>query len=153
MSLILGVHPRVTPDPASPSIITAVRAYVIGTKELEEKAGGGADCHSQVRLPPTSLLPASPWRPPLAAFRSPCFSSHAWRSSPLPAPPSPQASGHWIVDTPISNPMSVYQVSTRQYGRATAVNPRFILVLWRPCGSVSVLVPVSVWLPGVQGRP
>jgi len=66
MSLVLGVQPFVVPDGAAPSIVKEVRAYVIGTKDLEEKSGGGADCHSQ-------------------------------------------ASGHWIVDTPISNPMSVYQ--------------------------------------------
>lgn len=59
-------HPRLRPDGDSPSLVTQVRAFVIGSKDLEEKSGGGADCHSQ-------------------------------------------SSGHWIVDTPISNPMSVYQ--------------------------------------------
>ena len=47
--------------------VKEVRAYVIGDKKLEEKSGGGADCHAQ---------------------------SH----------------GHWIVDTPISNPMSIYSM-------------------------------------------
>ena len=27
-----------------------LRAFVIGTKDIEEKSGGGADCHSQVRV-------------------------------------------------------------------------------------------------------
>lgn len=54
----------VEPDEGAP-YIKEVRAYVIGTKELEEKSGGGADCHAQ-------------------------------------------AKGHWIVDTPIANPMSYY---------------------------------------------
>lgn len=39
---------------------------MIGSKELEEKSGGGADCHSQ-------------------------------------------GSGHWIIDTLIANPMSIYE--------------------------------------------
>ena len=41
-------HPRVRPDASAPSLITHVRAFVIGSKDLEEKSGGGADCHSQV---------------------------------------------------------------------------------------------------------
>ena len=62
MSLVLGMQPRVRPA-KSPFIVKEVRAFVIGTKVEEEKAGGGADCHAQ-------------------------------------------AHGHWIVDTPISNPSS-----------------------------------------------
>eukprot|EP00298_Acanthocystis_sp_HF-20_P005359 c15554_g1_i1.p1 GENE.c15554_g1_i1~~c15554_g1_i1.p1 ORF type:complete len:455 (+),score=188.75 c15554_g1_i1:74-1438(+) len=65
MTCFLGVHPPVIADETAVKI-KAVRAFVIGTKELEEKSGGGADCHSQ-------------------------------------------SGGHWIVDTPIANPMSVYQ--------------------------------------------
>eukprot|EP00948_MAST-09A_sp_MAST-9A-sp1_P002065 g2065.t1 len=54
------------PAPDSPCCIKSVVAYVIGsTKEEEENAGGGADCHSQ-------------------------------------------STNHWIVGTPISNPMSIY---------------------------------------------
>lgn len=62
MSLVLGPQPRVRPEDG-PFLIKELRAYVIGSKEVEEAAGGGADCHSQ-------------------------------------------AHGHWIVDTPISNPSS-----------------------------------------------
>jgi L-rhamnonate dehydratase len=65
MSLVFGVHPHVAPA-AGAVVIKEVRAYVIGTKELEKRSGGGADCHAQ-------------------------------------------AEGHWIVDTPISNPMSGYE--------------------------------------------
>ena len=65
MSLFLAVHPRVSP-PKSDFIVKEVRAYVIGSKAVEEAAGGGADCHSQ-------------------------------------------ATGHWIVDTPIANPSSYFQ--------------------------------------------
>lgn len=43
-------HPRVRPDGSAPSLITHVRAFVIGSKKLEESSGGGADCHSQVRV-------------------------------------------------------------------------------------------------------
>lgn len=68
MSLFLGKHEHVQVScPKKDSIIKSVKAYVIGNKELEEKAGGGADCHAQ-------------------------------------------SSGHWIVDTPISTPMSVYDI-------------------------------------------
>ena len=66
MSFYLGRHEFVKPTGDTACIIKSVKAYVIGNKELEEEAGGGADCHSQ-------------------------------------------SSGHWIVDTPISTPMSVYE--------------------------------------------
>jgi len=65
MTFILKPHPFVKPRKCD-ATIKEVRAYVIGTKEEEEKAGGGADCHSQ-------------------------------------------ASGHWIIDSPIANPMSPYE--------------------------------------------
>jgi len=61
---MLRAFDPVVPEPNAPRVVD-VRAYVIGSKELEEKSGGGADCHSQSK-------------------------------------------GHWIVDTPICNPMSVY---------------------------------------------
>jgi len=60
MSFFLGPHPHVKPVEGA-DVIKEVRAYIISSKEAEEKGGGGADCHSQ-------------------------------------------AHGHWIVDTPISNP-------------------------------------------------
>jgi len=66
MTFILKPHPFVKPT-RSDATIKEVRAYVIGTKQEEEKAGGGADCHSQ-------------------------------------------SAGHWIIDTPIANPMSPYEV-------------------------------------------
>ncbi len=50
-SLTLGVQPRVEPPLDAPSIVREVRAFVIGSKDLEERSGGGADCHSQVRGP------------------------------------------------------------------------------------------------------
>lgn len=34
-------------DPKSPMVVKAVRAFVLGSREREEKAGGAADCHSQ----------------------------------------------------------------------------------------------------------
>jgi len=46
MSLKLGPHGNVVPDAGVP-VIKEVRAYVIGTQELEKKSGGGADCHAQ----------------------------------------------------------------------------------------------------------
>ena len=49
-SFTLGPHARVAPDPSAPSVVREVRAFVIGTKDIEEKSGGGADCHSQVRV-------------------------------------------------------------------------------------------------------
>ena len=65
MSIYFAPHEHVKPaDDAV--VVKEVRAYVIGSKDLEEKSGGGADCHAQ-------------------------------------------ASGHWIVDTPIANPMSPYE--------------------------------------------
>ena len=88
MSLVFGVHPHVVP-PAGAVVIKAVRAYVVGTKELEERSGGGADCHRQVRARETG---------PRAVVR-PRIRGRA----------RAQAEGHWIVDTPISNPMSVYE--------------------------------------------
>jgi len=66
MTFILRPHPFVKPIKCD-ATIKEVRAYVFGTKQEEEKAGGGADCHSQ-------------------------------------------ASGHWIIDSPIANPMSQYEV-------------------------------------------
>lgn len=57
MSIVLGPHPRVTPDPDA-DVIVGIRAFVIGTKETEEAAGGGADCHSQVRI--TARAPTYP---------------------------------------------------------------------------------------------
>jgi L-rhamnonate dehydratase len=65
MSVVFAVSPDVVPEGKDAPIITEVRAFVIGSKELEAKSGGGADCHAQ-------------------------------------------AKGHWIVDTPIANPMSGY---------------------------------------------
>ena len=65
MSLYFAPHEHVKPAAGS-VVVQEVRAYVIGSKELEEKSGGGADCHAQ-------------------------------------------ATGHWIVDTPIANPMSPYE--------------------------------------------
>ena len=66
MSLTFAPWEPVVPDESTVTV-KEVRAYVIGDKKLEEKSGGGADCHAQ---------------------------SH----------------GHWIVDTPISNPMSIYSM-------------------------------------------
>jgi len=65
MSLHLGPHPQVKPDPDA-VLIRSVKAYTFEESGDEEKAGGGADCHRQ-------------------------------------------SQGHWIVDSPISNPMSVYE--------------------------------------------
>jgi L-rhamnonate dehydratase len=65
MSLVMGPHPQVIPNPSKP-LISQIRAYTFGSSTHEEKSGGGADCHRQ-------------------------------------------SSGHWIVDTPIANPMSVYE--------------------------------------------
>lgn len=64
MSFRLGPIPPVVPAPDD-VVVKEVRAFVIGDKKLEEKSGGGADCHAQ-------------------------------------------SSGHWIVDSAIANPMSVY---------------------------------------------
>ena len=86
MSLYLGRHPFVRPSTLNPSnIIKSVRAYVIDNKELEEKAGGGADCHAQGK-------------------------------------------GHWIVDTPISTPMSVYEVykSSRKHWGINAIGTMIV---------------------------
>ena len=48
MSLHLGAHPRVKPylGDGTDAVIKEVRAYVIASKDVEEKAGGGADCVS-----------------------------------------------------------------------------------------------------------
>eukprot|EP00301_Raphidiophrys_heterophryoidea_P018209 c3209_g1_i1.p2 GENE.c3209_g1_i1~~c3209_g1_i1.p2 ORF type:complete len:482 (+),score=129.36 c3209_g1_i1:98-1543(+) len=62
--MMLRPFEPVVPEPNAPRVVD-VRAFVIGSKALEEESGGGADCHSQSK-------------------------------------------GHWIVDTPICNPMSVY---------------------------------------------
>jgi len=47
MSLRLGVHSPPVVDSDAPSTIKSIRAFVIGSKDLEEKSGGGADCHAQ----------------------------------------------------------------------------------------------------------
>jgi L-rhamnonate dehydratase len=65
MSLILGPHHPVKPDPSA-VLIKEVRAFVFSDDDDEKEQGGGADCHKQ-------------------------------------------ASGHWIVDSDIANPMSVYE--------------------------------------------
>jgi L-rhamnonate dehydratase len=65
MSLILGPHPQVIPDPNA-VLIKEVRAFTFGNDDQEKESGGGADCHKQ-------------------------------------------AKGHWIVDSDIANPMSVYE--------------------------------------------
>eukprot|EP01083_Nonionella_stella_P190307 704821_1 len=91
MSLYLGRHPFVKPSTLNPSntknLIKSVRAYVIDNKQMEEKAGGGADCHAQ-------------------------------------------ASGHWIVDTPISTPMSVYEAykSSRKLWGINAIGTMIVEV-------------------------
>lgn len=65
MSLILGPHQQVKPDPSA-VLIKEVRAFVFSDDDDEKEQGGGADCHKQ-------------------------------------------AAGHWIVDSDIANPMSVYE--------------------------------------------
>jgi len=65
MSLILGAHHQVQPDPSA-VLIKEVRAFVFGDDDEEKSSGGGADCHKQ-------------------------------------------AKGHWIVDSDIANPMSLYE--------------------------------------------
>ena len=65
MSLILGPHHPVKPDPSA-VLIKEVRAFVFSDDDDEKEQGGGADCHKQ-------------------------------------------AAGHWIVDSDIANPMSVYE--------------------------------------------
>ena len=65
MSLILGPHPQVKPDPDA-VLIRQVRAFIFDNDDQEKESGGGADCHKQ-------------------------------------------AKGHWIVDSDIANPMSVYE--------------------------------------------
>lgn len=65
MSLILGPHPQVIPNPDA-VLIKEVRGYVFGSDEDEKSGRGGADCHKQEK-------------------------------------------GHWIVDSDIANPMSVYE--------------------------------------------
>lgn len=50
MSVVLGIQPDVKADPTAASTIKEVRAYVIGTRELEAKSGGGADCHAQGKV-------------------------------------------------------------------------------------------------------
>ena len=65
MSLILGPHHQVKPDPSA-VLIKEVRAFVFSDDDDEKEQGGGADCHKQ-------------------------------------------AAGHWIVDSDIANPMSVYE--------------------------------------------
>lgn len=135
MSVTLGAHPRVVPVAAraaagaapatAPSASTAtsggaggaggasraapviveVRAFVIGDrssgeKGSEERAGGGADCHSQ-------------------------------------------AQGHWIVDTPIANPMSVYaeyKASRRSWG----INALGTVVVEVELGDGTVGVGISI---------
>ena len=80
MSLQLRAHPAVVPDKeytliftlvflllnrspcffvCSAVLIKAVRAYVIGDQKLEEKAGGGADCHRQEKVGSSSQSFAS----------------------------------------------------------------------------------------------
>ena len=49
MSVTLGIHETVVPDEDA-VVVIEVRAYVMGSKDLEEQSGGGADCHSQVHL-------------------------------------------------------------------------------------------------------
>ena len=65
MSLILGPHEKVQPNPDA-VLIAEVRAYIFGDDNQEKESGGGADCHKQ-------------------------------------------AKGHWIVDSDIATPMSVYE--------------------------------------------
>ncbi len=75
MSLVFAPHPPVVPEEDA-VVVKEVRAFVVGSKEIEEKSGGGADCHAQAR-------------------------------------------GHWIVDTPIANPMSghrMYKASRKSWG-------------------------------------
>ena len=67
MSLVFDVQPRVRPV-KSPFIVKEVRAFVID-KAVEEAAGGGADCHSQVRRA-RLRAPASVWAIPTRRARS-----------------------------------------------------------------------------------
>ena len=75
MSLRLGVHSPPIVDPDAPSTIKAVRAYVIGSKDLEEKSGGGADCHAQSS---GHWITDTPIANPSSCFREYKQSRRAW---------------------------------------------------------------------------
>lgn len=145
-------HPRVRPDGSAPSLITHVRAFVIGSKKLEESSGGGADCHSQVRVCASEHrsdawlgLVGWLWRRAMLCLW--CSQASVVGAASVPAVltwwcagrpcchPLRQASGHWIVDTPIANPMSVYQ-AYKTSRRSWGINA---------LGTVIVEVELQVW--------
>jgi L-rhamnonate dehydratase len=112
MSLFLGVHPTVKPT-SSEHVVKEVRCFVVGSKEEEESAGGGADCHSQVR----GAKGCGAWGCGRRGVRG--GEGAGRRVGGGGRGGCAQASGHWIVDTPIANPMSVYQeykTSRRAWG-------------------------------------
>ena len=82
MSLILGTHPPVVPEEGA-VVVKEVRAYIIGPSAAAKDAGEREEANAEIAKSQEEA----------AGGGADCHS---------------QSDGHWIVDTPISNPMSPY---------------------------------------------